>query len=69
MKGWSRKKKEALFIEDYEAIKELASSIATLRLSLPKPQGDRLFNKDEPPADSNAISGDTSSSSVAEALS
>ena len=40
LKGWSRKKKEALFAGDYDAIKKLASSIATLRLSLPKPQGD-----------------------------
>ena len=26
LKGWSRKKKEALFISDYELIKELAKS-------------------------------------------
>ncbi len=46
LKGWSRKKKEALFIGDFEAIKKLASSNATLRLSLPKSQGDSTFNKD-----------------------
>jgi len=47
LKGWSRKKKEALFIGDYETIKKLASSNSTLRLTLPKPQGDSSFNKEE----------------------
>ncbi|MBI1767930.1 MAG: GIY-YIG nuclease family protein [Bacteroidetes bacterium] len=31
IKGWSRKKKEALFKEDWEEIKELAKSKSTLR--------------------------------------
>jgi putative endonuclease len=38
LKGWSRKKKEALFSNDFEKIKQLAKSKITLRQA----QGDKL---------------------------
>ena len=51
LKGWSRKKKEALFKEDWEEIKRLAKSKSQLQLGFHKVQSD---NNDQP--DNNGAS-------------